>query len=98
MRTSLYVANAGNTFVDAALVQYKDDYSAYIDGMDVYKMTNTSENLSIKTGGKLLSIERKHTISQSDTIFLNLRVRVQAYRFEFIATNINTRRSGIFGR
>ena len=95
LRTNLYVANADNTFVDAALIQYKDDYSSNIDGLDVNKMTNTSENLAIKSGGKLLSIERRHTISQSDTIFLNLTgEKVQAYRFEFIAGNLNTGAQG----
>ena len=50
-----------------------------------------AENLSIRTAGKLLAIERRHTITQQDTIFLNLaEVRVQAYRFEFIASNLNT--------
>ena len=54
-------------------------------------MGNTAENLAIKTAGKLLAIESRHTITQQDTIFLNLTgVRVQAYRFEFIASNLNT--------
>ena len=94
LRTNLY-ANANNLFIDATLIQYKDDYSSNIDGLDVNKMTNTSENLSTRTGGKLLSIERRHTISQRDTIFLNLTgEKVQAYRFEFIAGNLNTGAQG----
>src|SRR4029078_3413955 len=53
-------------------------------------MGNTSENLAIKTAGRLLAIERRHSIVQQDTIFLNLSgVRAQAYRFEFLAANLN---------
>ena len=40
----------------------------------------------------MLAIERKHTITQNDTIFLNLTgVRVQQYRFVFNAENLDPR-------
>ena len=92
LRTNLYgITATGSTFItDGTLIQYKDTYSDSIDGLDACKMGNTAENLAIKTAGKLLAIERRHTITQQDTIFLNLTgVKVQAYRFEFIASNLN---------
>ena len=60
-----------------------------IDKMDARKMTNTSENLSIKSGGKDLVVERRQPVVQSDTVFYDLTgVRVQPYRFEFIANGL----------
>ena len=93
LRTSLNVVNAdGSTaLVDGVLNNFDDSYSNAVDGLDARKSFNTGENLSIRTGGKLLVIERKHTITQQDTIFLNLTgVRVQQYQFQFDADNLNT--------
>ena len=88
---NLYGVNASGTYLtDGALIQYNDNYSDSIDGMDVRKMANVNENLAIKTATKLLAIERKLSISKQDTIFLNLAgVRAQAYNFEFIASNLD---------
>ena len=83
LRINLYGVNSTSTYLaDGTLIQYSDNYSNSIDGMDARKMTNTGENLATKTAGKILAIERRHTITEEDTIFLNLTgVRVQAYRF-----------------
>ena len=86
LRTGLYSINTdGSTaLVDGVLNNFDDSYSNAIDGLDARKSFNTGENLSIRTGGQLLVIERKHTITQQDTIFLNLTgVRVQQYQFQF---------------
>ena len=93
LQTGLYIVNAdgSTTIVDGVLNNFDDSYSNAIDGLDAKKSFNTGENLSIKTAGQLLVIERKHTITQQDTIFLNLTgVRVQQYQFQFNADNINT--------
>ncbi|MEO8110252.1 MAG: immunoglobulin domain-containing protein, partial [Ginsengibacter sp.] len=92
LRANLYGINTdGSTYLaDGVFINYEDNYSNNIDDMDALKSLNGSENLSIKTGGSLLVIERKHTITESDTIFLNLSgVRVQAYRYEIIANKLN---------
>jgi hypothetical protein len=57
--------------------------------MDAIKSANTSENLSVKTAGKLLVVERRHTITDKDTIFLNLTgVSALKYRFELMADQL----------
>ena len=92
MRSNLYAVNAdGSTFLaDGALTIFDDTYSNEVDGMDAKKLANFGENLSVKTGNKLLAIERKHTITRQDTIFLNLSgVKAQQYRFEFIANKLD---------
>jgi len=58
--------------------------------MDAIKFANTSEKLSIKTANKLLVIERRQTIINQDTVFLNIaNMKVQKYRFEFAAAQMS---------
>ena len=93
LRTAYNAVNTdGSTdLVDGVLNNFDDSYSNSVDGLDARKSFNTGENLSIKTAGKLLVIERRHTITQQDTIFLNLTgMKVQQYQFRFDADNINT--------
>ncbi|MEO5648922.1 MAG: T9SS type A sorting domain-containing protein [Ginsengibacter sp.] len=92
LRTNLYGINPdGSAFLaDGALLQYGDDYSSAVDGMDARKVANTSENLSIKSGGKILAIERRETITEADTVVFNLTtVKVQSYRYEFVTKNLS---------
>ncbi|MGH2566046.1 MAG: hypothetical protein ACRDE5_16125, partial [Ginsengibacter sp.] len=81
----------GNAILqDGVMQDFDDTYSDSVDEMDARKSINTSENLSIKTGGELLSIESKHTITTNDTTFLNLTtLKVQNYRFEIDASNLS---------
>ena len=91
LRATLYGVNADNsTYVaDGLLINYDDSYSNSVDDMDAIKRINSSENLSVKTAGKLLVVERRHTITSQDTIFLNLTgVSVRKYRFEFMADQL----------
>ena len=91
LRTNLYVVNADNTayITDGLLINYDNNYSNDVDDMDGIKIINSSENLSIRKGAKLLVVERRHTINSQDTIFLNLtNVKVQKYRFEISAEEL----------
>ncbi len=93
LMTNLYGINAdGSTILnDGVLNTFGDSYSNGVDGKDARKNANTAENLSIKVAGTLLSVERRQIPAKQDTIFLNLTgVRVQSYRFELIAANLNT--------
>ncbi len=68
---------------DGILVTYGDAYSNAVDDKDAIKMVNFSENFSSKREGKLLSIERRKTINETDTIFFNLEnVQLKTYLFE----------------
>ena len=91
IRANLYGVNADNStyMADGLLINYDDNYSNKVDDLDAIKQTNTSENLSVKTSGKLLVIERRHTITDKDTVFLNLTgVSARKYRFEFLADEL----------
>ena len=92
LRTSLYVVKADNSIymADGLLINYGNNYSNTVDDMDAIKSTNVSENLSIKTANTLLVIERRHSITEKDTVFLNLaNTKVQHYRFEFTADQLD---------
>jgi hypothetical protein len=91
---NLYGVYADNStyMADGFLINYDDSYSNSIDDLDALKSKNTSENFSIKTANTLLVVERRHSIIQTDTIFLNLtNTKVQQYRFEFIANQLYQR-------
>ncbi len=91
LKTNLYIVNAsGNTLADGTLNIFGDNYSNDVDGLDAKKPGNTAENVSVKTNDRLLAIERKHTIVDTDTIHLNLTgTRVQNYSFEFTAEDLD---------
>ena len=88
---NLYGFNAnGSTFMaDGLMVNYDDSYSNKVDDLDAIKSVNSSENLSVKNNNILLVVERRHTITAQDTIFLNLTgVSVQKYRFQIEADQV----------
>ncbi len=93
IRTTLYgVATSGlATLVDGVLNQFDETYSNVVDADDALKGNSFGENLSINNSGKLLVVDRKHTITDTDTIFLNLAgTRAQQYRFQFKPEGLNT--------
>ena len=73
LRTNLYGVNADSStyMIDGVLSDYSESYSNSVDDLDAFKLTNASENLSIKTANTLLVVERRHSITVRDTIFLN---------------------------
>ncbi len=91
LRVTLMGLNTGNAayVADGVLINYSDNYSNKVDDMDAIKSSNSSENLSVKRSGSLLAVERRHTITANDTIFLNLTgVSAQKYEFDIRADQI----------
>ena len=83
-------ANNNTLMADGILQNFDDSYSNDIDELDAKKSANSTENLSVKDGNQLLVVERKHTMTQNDTTFLNLTgVKLQSYRFEITASNLS---------
>lgn len=85
MRTNLMVPRASDTSViDGVLVTYNPSYSNAVDGLDVNKFGNFSENLGLSREGRLLAIERRKTIGSRDTIFYNIsQMRRGTYLLSF---------------
>ena len=92
LRTNLYGVNTdGTTYIaDGVLINYSDGYDNAVDDLDALKSLNSNENLSIKTSGNLLVVERRHSIDQQDTVFLNLTgERAQSYQFDIVADKLD---------
>ncbi|MEO6328411.1 MAG: hypothetical protein ABIO55_05745 [Ginsengibacter sp.] len=97
VNTNLYAieSDGSSTLVDAVLVQVADNYSNTVDRYDAKKITNISENLSIKTDGRLLAVERRAVINPGDTIHLNLlKVKTKSYRLECKIQNLDAALTG----
>ena len=86
IRTQLYQVQNGNPVLfDGVLNMYDETYNDQVDDMDVKKLTNTGENISIVSGGKQLSMEGKRGIGSQDTIFYNLsNMKLATYQLNVI--------------
>ncbi len=85
MRTNLMVERSGDTsLIDGVLVTYNPAYSNTADELDVNKLSNFSENFGLNREGRILAIERRKTISSTDTIFFNMaQMRHGTYMLSF---------------
>lgn len=91
IRTALYgVASDGTSaLVDGTIQQFSGSFSNDINEMDGKKVFGSLENLSIKSGGKDLVIERKQMINSEDTIFYGTTgLKAQSYQLTLTAENI----------
>jgi hypothetical protein len=92
IRSNLYAfeANATPFLLDGDLTQFDQSFTNDVDGMDARKMSNFSENLGMIRATTTLVIERRHTITTTDTIFYKMwNMQQRPYRFEFIASDLN---------
>lgn len=75
-------ANADTILADAAVLNFDTNFSNQVDNMDVRKISNTSDNLSILTDNKNLVVSRRGPLNSFDTIFLKLKnTRIGEYCF-----------------
>ncbi len=91
LRTNLYIISGVNKILlDGTLQQFSDRFINGIDGLDGRKIFNSSENLSIISGGKQLIVERRQFPLPNDTVFYSeTSLKVGNYHFEFIAKNLS---------
>lgn len=92
IRSNLYIVSptGSTTLMDGNLTQFGPDYSNDLDGKDARKMSNFSENWGMLRNNTVYVIERRHTISGTDSIFFKMwNMRVIKYRIEFITSNLD---------
>ncbi len=93
IRSNLYILPGGTAspvLMDGDLTQYAPSFSNALDGMDARKMSNFSENLGMIRTPYTLVIERRQTISSTDTIFYKMwQMQQRVYQLEFLTTNMN---------
>ncbi len=85
LEINLYTKNidGSNLLADGVLLNFDNSFSNVVDNLDVRKVNNTYDNLTIKTNAKNLVVERRMLPTVADTIFLNLsNTRVANYWFE----------------
>ncbi len=82
-------SNSTTLLMDGAKADIGANFSAVLDGNDAYKILNSSENVSFKRNGKLLSVERYRPIAENDTFYLNLsNLKVQKYQWRLSLNNL----------
>jgi len=77
------------SLIDGALTNYHQNNNSALDRNDIDKLFAGSESISLKRGGKFLSIERRQMIGFSDTSFIALgNLSTKNYRLEIGAENM----------
>ena len=87
--TLLYESNADGSraLIDAVLTTYADDYTNQKDEYDVTKIG--AKYIGLQRGNNVFAIERRKTITASDTIFLNLNgLSIRNYQLNLVLTNM----------
>lgn len=82
--TILYGVEADSTLtvLDGGLVMYRSEYDDNLDLDDVKKINNTnSENFGVNKDGTTYQVEKRQSISESDTIHYSMRnLRARTYK------------------
>jgi hypothetical protein len=88
---NLFINNNGvTTLMDGARADISSVFSNSVDDNDAFKIANSTENVSLKRDGQLLSVERHNSITSADTFYLNLgNVRVQNYEWQLNMNNLD---------
>ncbi len=92
VRVNMYSLNADGSTVllDGVLTTYNGHNSNSLDKNDSKKLNGGSENIGIKRQDKMLSIERRKTITTTDTTFLNIyQMKIANYQLKITADNMN---------
>lgn len=85
MKVNLYTVNQNGTLLlnDGVMQTFSPVFNNDIDEFDGAKYANSTENLSIRKSGKLLSVESKAFAAENDTTFLNLTgIGYRTYKFQ----------------
>ena len=83
-------ANGNPYLADGVKLNYNNNFSAGIDNLDVRKLNNTYDNISIRCSNVNLIVERRPNIVATDTLQLNIQgMRVANYRLEIDPSVLN---------
>jgi len=92
IRDNLYAANADGSYslYDGNLTAYSATNSNAVDGADAIKMSNFGENLGLLRGTTTLAIERRQTITSTDTVFFRMwNMHQKTYKLELSLTGLD---------
>jgi hypothetical protein len=91
LKANLFINKNGVTsLMDGIRADIGTNFSNDLDDDDAYKMGSSSETVSLKRNGKLLSVERHNSITANDTFYLNSgNMRVQNYQWQLDMDNMD---------
>ncbi len=88
--TNLFVS-ANGQLADGNVEVFNNAYADAVDGNDALKLSNTVENFGIVRNGKVLAIEARQPVVNTDTIYFDMwNMKQQQYKLEFTPDNLNT--------
>ncbi len=89
---SLYSGSDQSALIaDGNTVAFSRSYSNAIDGDDALKLQNSGENFGLKRSGKILAIEARGPVSETDTLYYNMsNLKQQAYQLRFAPGNMES--------
>ena len=90
LRASLYAVNTAGTYIASGNVAAFDpEFTNGYDYNDNLKMTSSTENFSISLDDKLLGLEAREPVKETDTIFYSLKnLRRMPYQLRFAPENM----------
>ena len=92
IRINLFAVNADGaaSFSDGVLTTYDNNNTNAVDNNDAKKLYNIAENICIGRDSKNLAIERRQTIEDNDTTFLNVyKLKQQNYKLQITTEAMN---------
>lgn len=92
LRVNMYMVNADSTtsMLDGVLTTYDDSNENTVDNNDAKKLYGSNQSINIRRDAKTLAIERRKTVTGTDTCFLNIyQMKPMNYQLEIVTQNMN---------
>ncbi|MEO7523813.1 MAG: T9SS type A sorting domain-containing protein, partial [Ferruginibacter sp.] len=92
LRAKLYkISSSALGAVDGNVIVFNNAFTNAFDSKDALKLTNTGENFGIRNSDKVLAVEAREPVVNTDTIFYNLaNLRRESYQFSFAPENMGS--------
>jgi hypothetical protein len=94
LRVGLYAVNPSGTFIaDGNVVAFDPGFINEYSADDALKIGNSSEDLGILSGGRILSLEARAPVTETDTVFYSVKnLRKMPYQLKFAPENMGASR------
>ncbi len=89
---SLYTGSDKSSLIaDGNIVAFDEGFSNQIDGDDALKIMNDGENFGLKRNGKLLAVEAREMIENTDTLYYSSsNLKQRNYQLRFVPENMES--------
>ncbi len=95
----LFNADTTTAIADGVLFHFGSAYNDSVDNNDAGKLGNTGENLAIKEGNSLLTIDERTMPKKGDSLYLSFTNAPSAsYQFEIVPSSLNNQSFALYDR